>query len=73
MKTITLLLAAILAGCASTPTSPVRGGTEHTVTVSFADVSMAEAVNAAEAHCQQYGRHAQFSGKSGFFVFYNCI
>lgn len=66
----TLILALLLAGCAG---SPVHGGTENTVTVSWARVGMAGALDSAEAHCSKFGRHAQFAGKQDFWLFYNCV
>lgn len=71
MRTI-ILAVAVLAGCASAPPSVV--GTEHAVTVNWSGSAQSRSLAAAEAHCQKYGRYAQFSGKPNAFTdAYNCV
>ena len=72
----TIALALLLAGCA-TQGPAVMSATPHSVTVDLSDSTMkgaTGALEAAEAHCQQHGRHAQFAGKiNAMQIAYNCV
>lgn len=71
----TALIAALLAGCATHPPFIVEG-TEHAVSVNWAHSPRGTtgALEAADAHCAKYGRHAQFTGKvTDFENAYNCV
>ncbi|MHB1371264.1 MAG: hypothetical protein ACYCW7_13835 [Pseudomonadaceae bacterium] len=62
----------LLNACASA--GPSVNGTEHAVTINWANAASSVTLPAAEAHCAQYGRHAQFSGKPNAFTdAYNCV
>jgi hypothetical protein len=61
-----------LSGCASA--GPAISGTEHAVTINWANSSSSATLADAEEHCAKYGRHAQFSGKPNAFTdAYNCV
>lgn len=77
-----LLIALALAGCSTAPLNPVTTGTEHAVTVSrlnhteLSNLSrpMTSELAAAQRHCAQYGRVAQFAGKvNDWENAYNCV
>jgi starvation-inducible outer membrane lipoprotein len=71
MRTI-IIATLLLAGCAAQP--PRVTGTEHAVSVNWANASLPDALPAAEAHCAKFGRHAQFSGKvAAFEAAFNCV
>lgn len=71
MKT-TILVALLLAGCAAS--APRVTGTDHAVSVNWANASLSDALPAAEAHCARYGKHAQFVGKmADFESAFNCV
>jgi len=71
MKTI-VIAALLLAGCATG--APLVTGTEHAVTVNWADSEAALTLPTAEAHCARYGKHAQFAGKPNAFTdAFNCV
>lgn len=62
----------LLYGCASA--APTINGTEHAVTINWANASSSTTLPTAQAHCAKYGRHAQFSGKPNPFTdAYNCV
>lgn len=70
--------AALAAGCATTGARPpfIIEGTENAVSVNWAHSTRGTtgALEAAEAHCAKYGRHAQFAGKvTDFELAYNCV
>lgn len=71
MKSITALSALVLVGCAAPNYDPITDGTPYTVEVSAAVTS--KTAEAAEAHCQKYGRHAQFAKRWEMMVYYNCV
>lgn len=77
MKNTVILLVVFLAGCATGQKAPFQvTGTEHSVTVNWAQSpsGAAGALGAAEAHCAQYGKHAQFAGKlTDSDLAYNCV
>lgn len=70
-------LGVLAAGCATTPRPPfIVEGTETAVSVNWAHSPRGTtgALEAAEAHCAKYGRHAQFAGKvTDFELAYNCV
>ena len=71
-------LSELAAGCATTGARPpfIIEGTENAVSVNWAHSTRGTtgALEAAEAHCAKYGRHAQFAGKvTDFELAYNCI
>ncbi|MBU1396656.1 MAG: hypothetical protein KKE84_11050 [Gammaproteobacteria bacterium] len=67
-----IIAAMLLVGCAAQP--PRVTGTEHAVSVNWANSSLADALPAAEAHCAKYGRHAQFTGKmAAFESAFSCV
>ena len=71
-------LAGLVAGCASTGAQPpfIVEGTEHAVSVNWAHSPRGStgALEAADAHCAKYGKHAQFAGKvTDFDLAYNCV
>lgn len=69
----TLILAVMpLAGCATE--APRVTGTEHAVAVNWANSDASLTLQAAEAHCARYGKHAQFAGKPNAFTdAFNCV
>lgn len=73
----TTILALLLAGCASAQGPAVLSGTPHAVTIDIGSSTLGGAtgaLEAAEAHCQKHGRHAQFGGKiTDLQVAYNCV
>lgn len=77
----TALMAALgllLAGCATSAPRPpfIVEGTENAVTVNWTHSKRGTtgALEAAEAHCAKYGRHAQFAGKvTDLELAYNCV
>lgn len=75
MKAITIF-ALLLAGCASAQGPAVLSGTPHAVTIDIGSSTLGGAtgaLEAAEAHCQQYGKHAQFAGRlTDLQLAYNC-
>lgn len=76
MKTIAITLAALLAGCA-TQGPAVMSATPHSVTIDIGVSTLGGAtgaLEAAEAQCQQHGRHAQYAGKiNDLQIAYNCV
>lgn len=77
MKKI-MLLALALAGCAANQPRPpfIVEGTESAVSVNWAHSPRGTtgALEAADAHCAKYGKHAQFVGKvTDFENAYNCV
>lgn len=67
-----IIAAALLAGCAGQ--SPRVSGTEHAVTINWAHSGREYVLQNAEAHCAQYGKHAQFTGKPNAFTdAFNCV
>lgn len=69
---VAILPLILLAGCATA--GPTINGTEHAVTINWANASSSATLADAEAHCAKYGRHAQFSGKPNAFTdAYNCV
>lgn len=75
MKTI-ILIAALLAGCAS-PQSPVlREGNENTAVVNWywSTSGASGSLKVADQHCSHYGKHAQFvANQAEFDLAYNCV
>ena len=69
-------LAILAAGCAAQRHPPfIVEGTEHAVTVNWVHSPRGTtgALQAADAYCAQYGRHAQFSGTvTDFEIAYTC-
>ena len=69
-------LGVLAAGCATTRPPFIVDGTENAVSVNWAHSTRGTtgALEAAEAHCAKYGRHAQFAGKvTDFELAYNCV
>ncbi|GAB3190749.1 hypothetical protein [Hydrogenophaga aquatica] len=71
-------LALLVAGCAASGPRPpfIVEGTENAVSVNWAHSPRGTtgALEAAEAHCQKYNRHAQFVGKvTDLELAYNCV
>lgn len=71
-----------LQGCSTAPLDPIATGTEHAVTVSRVNSLEVSNMNrpttnpllAAQKHCAQYGRVAQFAGKvDDWTTAYNCV
>lgn len=72
MKTIILALALILTGCATQQTGDASS---VIVTLGTGD-RPADAQKLADAHCQQYGKHAELSGNMSDFrvaYAYRCV
>ncbi|NYT44592.1 hypothetical protein H0A64_07095 [Alcaligenaceae bacterium] len=75
MKIAALCALLAIAGC-TTVGPRVAEGNQSTVVVDWAHSTQgsAGALAAADAHCAQYGKHAQYSGKpNAFQLAYDCI